>query len=58
MQVPLLQLMIALVYPSEIAPLKYRHVGGAAGAFGEWSMTFVTGKDRYPPTLFNIPNTL
>lgn len=30
------------LYGPEIAPLRYRHVGGAAGAFGEWSMTFVT----------------
>jgi len=29
-------------YGPEISPLKYRHIGGAAGAVGEWSMTFVT----------------
>lgn len=26
----------------QIAPLKYRHVGGAAGAFGEWLFSFIT----------------
>lgn len=26
----------------QIAPLKYRHVGAAAGLFGEWLFTFVT----------------
>lgn len=30
------------LYCSEIAPLKYRHIGGAATAFGEWLMTFIT----------------
>lgn len=30
------------LYCSEIAPLEYRHVGGAATAFGEWLMTFIT----------------
>jgi len=27
---------------TQIAPLKYRHVGGAAGAFGEWLFSFIT----------------
>lgn len=26
----------------QIAPLKFRHVGGAAGAFGEWLFSFIT----------------
>jgi hypothetical protein len=26
----------------QIAPLKYRHLGGAAGAFGEWLFSFIT----------------
>jgi hypothetical protein len=26
----------------QIAPLKYRHLGGAAGAFGEWIFSFIT----------------
>jgi len=30
------------LYGAEIAPLKYRHVGAAAGAFGEWSGSFIT----------------
>ena len=30
------------LYCSEIAPLEYRHIGGAATAFGEWLMTFLT----------------
>lgn len=30
------------LYCSEIAPLEYRHIGGAATAFGEWLMTFIT----------------
>ncbi|CAK7200131.1 hypothetical protein SEUCBS139899_002821 [Sporothrix eucalyptigena] len=30
------------LYGPEIAPLKYRHVGAAAGLFGEWLFTFVT----------------
>lgn len=29
-------------YGPEIAPLRYRHLGGAAGIVGEWSMTFAT----------------
>ncbi|KHN98993.1 General substrate transporter [Metarhizium album ARSEF 1941] len=33
---------IPWLYASEIAPLNYRHVGGAAGAFGEWVFSFVT----------------
>lgn len=27
---------------TQIAPLKYRHLGGAAGAFGEWLFSFIT----------------
>jgi MFS family permease len=27
---------------NQIAPLKHRHVGGAAGAFGEWLFSFLT----------------
>ncbi|KAF2649611.1 general substrate transporter [Lophiostoma macrostomum CBS 122681] len=30
------------LYGPEIAPLKHRHVGGAAGAFGEWLFSFIT----------------
>ena len=30
------------LYCSEIAPLEYRHIGGAATAFGDWLMTFLT----------------
>lgn len=30
------------LYCSEIAPLEYRHIGGAATAAGEWLMTFIT----------------
>jgi len=30
------------LYGPEIAPLRYRHLGGSVGAIGEWSMTFVT----------------
>ncbi|KAH7062891.1 MFS transporter [Paraphoma chrysanthemicola] len=30
------------LYCAEIAPLEYRHIGGAATAFGEWLMTFIT----------------
>lgn len=30
------------LYCAEIAPLEYRHVGGAATACGEWLMTFIT----------------
>lgn len=30
------------LYCSEIAPLEYRHIGGAATACGEWLMTFIT----------------
>lgn len=26
----------------QIAPLKFRHIGGAAGAFGEWLFSFIT----------------
>jgi len=29
-------------YGPEIAPLRYRHIGGAAGAFGEWLFSFIT----------------
>lgn len=36
---------IPWLYGPEIAPLKYRHLGGAFGAQGEWSMTF--GKPFY-----------
>ncbi|RFU34871.1 hypothetical protein B7463_g1442, partial [Scytalidium lignicola] len=32
----------AWLYGPEIAPLKYRHLGGAAGAFGQWLFTFIT----------------
>lgn len=32
-----------LTNPSfQIAPLKLRHLGGAAGAFGEWLFSFIT----------------
>jgi len=30
------------LYGPEIAPLRYRHLGGSVGAIGEWSMMFVT----------------
>jgi len=30
------------LYCSEIAPLEYRHIGGAFTAAGEWLMTFIT----------------
>ncbi|OQV10734.1 hypothetical protein CLAIMM_14692 isoform 3 [Cladophialophora immunda] len=30
------------LYGPEIAPLKLRHLGGAAGAFGEWLFSFIT----------------
>ncbi|KAF2105821.1 MFS transporter [Lophiotrema nucula] len=30
------------LYCAEIAPLEYRHIGGAATAAGEWLMTFIT----------------
>lgn len=30
------------LYCSEIAPLEYRHIGGAFTGFGEWLMTFIT----------------
>ncbi|KAK7902702.1 hypothetical protein LTR67_002348 [Exophiala xenobiotica] len=30
------------IYAAETAPLKYRHIGGAACAMGEWSLAFVT----------------
>ncbi|KAF2097821.1 putative sugar transporter STL1 [Rhizodiscina lignyota] len=30
------------LYGPEIAPLKYRHIGGAAGSFGEWLFSFLT----------------
>jgi hypothetical protein len=30
------------LYCAEIAPLEYRHIGGAATATGEWLMTFLT----------------
>ncbi|KAJ5869061.1 hypothetical protein N7455_004002 [Penicillium solitum] len=33
---------ITWLYTAEIAPLKYRHVGAAAGAFGEWTFSFTT----------------
>ncbi|KAK5166572.1 uncharacterized protein LTR77_008115 [Saxophila tyrrhenica] len=33
---------IPWLYGPEIAPLKYRHLGGAFGSQGEWSMTFIT----------------
>jgi hypothetical protein len=33
---------LSWLYCSEIAPLEYRHIGGAATAFGEWLMTFIT----------------
>lgn len=40
------------LYGSEIAPLEYRHIGGAATATGEWLMTFITvfaGPSMYLP---------
>lgn len=30
------------LYGPEIAPLRFRHLGGSLGAQGEWSMTFIT----------------
>ncbi|KAG0645448.1 Sugar transporter STL1 [Hyphodiscus hymeniophilus] len=30
------------LYGPEIAPLKYRHIGGAAGSTGEWLFSFIT----------------
>jgi len=30
------------LYGPEIAPLKYRHLGGAAGSTGEWLFSFIT----------------
>ncbi|KIW98367.1 uncharacterized protein Z519_00027 [Cladophialophora bantiana CBS 173.52] len=30
------------LYCSEVAPLEYRHIGGAFTGFGEWLMTFIT----------------
>ncbi|KAK3718644.1 hypothetical protein LTR37_004861 [Vermiconidia calcicola] len=30
------------LYGPEIAPLRYRHLGGAAGALGQWVCTFIT----------------
>ncbi|KAH8802565.1 putative sugar transporter STL1 [Xylogone sp. PMI_703] len=30
------------LYGPEIAPLKYRHLGGAAGSAGEWLFSFIT----------------
>jgi MFS family permease len=29
------------LYGPEIAPLRYRHIGGAAGSFGEWLFSFI-----------------
>ncbi|KAL4897840.1 general substrate transporter [Aspergillus ambiguus] len=33
---------VCWLYGPEIAPLRLRHVGGAAGAFGEWLFCFIT----------------
>ncbi|KAL2834564.1 general substrate transporter [Aspergillus pseudoustus] len=33
---------VVWLYGPEIAPLRYRHVGGAAAAFGEWLFCFIT----------------
>ncbi|KAF9889461.1 hypothetical protein FE257_007363 [Aspergillus nanangensis] len=33
---------VCWLYGPEIAPLRFRHVGGAAGAFGEWLFCFIT----------------
>ncbi|KAK5062648.1 hypothetical protein LTR84_004721 [Exophiala bonariae] len=33
---------VCWLYGPEIAPLKFRHIGGAAGAFGEWLFSFIT----------------
>ncbi|KAL2826261.1 general substrate transporter [Aspergillus cavernicola] len=33
---------VAWLYGPEIAPLRFRHVGGAAAAFGEWLFCFIT----------------
>ncbi|KAJ5378274.1 uncharacterized protein N7496_005683 [Penicillium cataractarum] len=33
---------VCWLYGPEIAPLKYRHVAGAASAFGEWLFSFIT----------------
>jgi len=30
------------LYPTEVAPLRYRHLGNAAAAFGSWTFSFVT----------------
>jgi MFS family permease len=30
------------LYGPEIAPLRYRHISGAAGSFGEWLFSFIT----------------
>ncbi|PMD54417.1 putative sugar transporter STL1 [Hyaloscypha bicolor E] len=30
------------LYGPEIAPLRYRHIGGAAGSLGEWLFSFIT----------------
>jgi hypothetical protein len=36
------QAALANVPSQQIAPLKYRHIGGAAGSFGEWLFSFIT----------------
>lgn len=33
---------VAWLYGAEIAPLKYRHIGNASSAFGEWLFSFIT----------------
>ncbi|OJJ08271.1 hypothetical protein ASPVEDRAFT_878726 [Aspergillus versicolor CBS 583.65] len=33
---------VCWLYGPEIAPLRFRHVGGAAAAFGEWLFCFIT----------------
>ncbi|KAJ9663116.1 hypothetical protein H2201_005787 [Coniosporium apollinis] len=33
---------VCWLYGPEIAPLKFRYVGGASGAFGEWLFSFIT----------------
>ncbi|KAJ5683450.1 Major facilitator superfamily domain general substrate transporter [Penicillium macrosclerotiorum] len=33
---------VCWLYGAEIAPLQYRHVGAAAGSFGEWLFCFIT----------------
>jgi MFS family permease len=35
------------LYGSEIAPLEYRHIGGAATAAGEWLSEYYPGTDRH-----------